>query len=237
MNTHELDSLEAFSKRNLDLLLKLSDSYSYNSLTLCVLDSIYSIGIRYATVLKVIESYCQYYKVTKHRETIGRFPEIISQESIDMLIDKIKAIGHERFAYEILKNRNRTSAKNGILKSEAVLNVCEVLSKHHIQYLQDVESINNIPEFEHDFKAIQGQGSGISLSYLLMLSGDDELIKPDRMILRYINHAIHLQPNTQEATQIIIELAKRVNLTPRTLDHIIWQWMQNNRPLDANTGF
>ncbi len=129
-------------------------------------------------------------------------------------------------------SRNRTSSRNGILKSEAVCSFCTVLREHGINYYQDVPNLIGNVTFENSIKDIPGQKSGLSLNYFYMLSGDDSFIKADRMIIRFIKSCIDRTANAHEASSLIKgahELLVREfpNLTPRLMDQEIWKYQRN----------
>ena len=77
-----------------------------------------------------------------------------------------------------------------------------------------------------------GQSSAISLRYLYMLAGIKDYIRPDRMILRFIESAIGKTPSIENATALIVDTCdlfktKYPSLTPRLLDNIIWKYQRN----------
>jgi len=72
-----------------------------------------------------------------------------------------------------------------------------------------------------------GQTSGISISYFFMLAGTEDLIKPDRMIGRFLKRHLGYEPSPAEAQSLIfgaceILRAQYPHLTPRLLDYVIW---------------
>ena len=58
---------------------ELSESYFYNGIPLCVIDSVYSIGVRYEAVMNVISNFCKHQKITKHRGSKLELPGIDEQ--------------------------------------------------------------------------------------------------------------------------------------------------------------
>jgi hypothetical protein len=64
--------------------------------------------------------------------------------------------------------------------------------------------------------------------YLWMLVGDDEAIKPDRMVLRWLTRQGQ-QVDAAKARAVIKEVAQELTLrlkrpvTPWMVDHAIWQ--------------
>ena len=104
------------------------------------------------------------------------------------------------------------------------------LSNEGINYFQDLENIS--PNFELKIKEIKGQKSGISLQYFYMLAGNDQLIKPDRMVIRYIESILE-QPISQKDCQFILEKTSLklevsgIDISPRALDNAIWNYQRN----------
>jgi len=206
----------------------LPDEYFYASLPLCVIDSVFSINARYEGVRNVIARYCSYYDLPRYRENRDGVPPQADQQSIGDLIQKINALGPELFAGEILRNRQRTSARNGILKSEAVLRFAQALSSHSIECLQDVAHGINDETLRQEVLSIPGQRSGISLQYFFMLSGSDDLVKPDRMIHRYLERVLEKGITDEDALEVITRAVvvlwpRHAHLTARLLDFQIWK--------------
>ena len=221
-------------KQDLDLTnASLSDSYFYDSISLCVIDSVYSISIKYDFVLKVIKNYCDYYKIQTHRNKKDDvFDKPSNQDNLKNLVDRIENSSPEKFAEEIFKSRHRTSTSSGILKSEAVLKFAKCLIKNGINTFDDVSKLENNADVENEIKQIPGQTSGISYKYFLMLAGNEDFVKPDRMITRYLENITEKILTEDEKIQIIrnasAELIDNYGVTPRGLDHEIWKFQREN---------
>jgi hypothetical protein len=109
---------------------RLGDEYFYQSLPLCVIDAVYSIGVKYGGVRNVVKRYCDHFGLQEFRNVRGQVPSPNDQEPLSALVEKMSTLGIERFTAEIFKNRQRTSSRNGILKAEAVcvLQLCSPLT-------------------------------------------------------------------------------------------------------------
>ena len=46
--------------------LALSDAYYYSSLPLCVIDAVFSIGVKYTSTENTVRRYCEYFQVKKY---------------------------------------------------------------------------------------------------------------------------------------------------------------------------
>ncbi|MDL1956049.1 MAG: hypothetical protein LWW95_03210 [Candidatus Desulfofervidus auxilii] len=215
----------------------LSEEYYYFHLPLCVIDAIFSIGVQYSSTRNTVIRFCNYFGLKRTRPKGSGYPPKSKQLSIQDFIKIYEKIGITNMAEKVYCNRQRTSTKNGILKSEAVLRFSKVLNKYKVQYLQDVYKIVENRKFEQEIKQIPGQRSGISLRYFYMLAGKDNFIKPDRMIIRFVESCLRRPVNVDEVSLLIKDTCKILqkrfpSLTPRLLDHEIWKYQRKRRNLN-----
>jgi hypothetical protein len=208
----------------------LSDDYRYQSLPLCVIDAVFSIAINYSTVRGVVARYCAYTGQQRVRPGV-ELPSYNDQESMSNFCNRPEQADVDDMASRVYGSRHRTSPRSGVLKSEAVLHFARCLQSHGIEYLQDVPSIADNQQFEVDIRGIKGQNSGVSLRYFWMLAGSVEFIKPDRMILRYLEGVLFRPVKVGEALPLLqaacVHLAKLYpSLSPRLLDYEIWKHQQ-----------
>lgn len=208
--------------------IELPDEYYYTCLPLCLLDAVFSIGVKYPSTRNVVQRYCDEYKIPCYdREHRGlKEPHMISD-----LIRNIETAGVDSFAGNIVKNKQRTSSKNGILKAEAVLECAKVFQNNGIEGLHDFRSKMDAA-VESKYLEVRGQASGISLKYLKMLCGDEDKLKPDRHIIRFLDTYCddHVDVNNAEAVMkdILGQLVKQYpSLNMRRLDFVIWQYQHN----------
>jgi len=122
---------------------------------------------------------------------------------------------------------------SGILKAEAVILAAETLVRHGIVDLSSWRSADEatLKAAERDFRAIKGQGTGVSWKYLSMLAGDDDKVKPDRMVVRYVEAALGREGvSPEEAAELLVAAAAVLpethgypsTLTARQLDSAVW---------------
>ena len=153
------------AKRVLPLsLAKLSDEYFYQSLPLCIIDAVFSIGVKYDSTRKVVIRYCEQTSQLCIRVGID-FPSQNEQESISSFCKRPEQFDLNLMADNVYKNRQRTSTRNGILKAEAVLKFAKVLQTFGVEYFQDLAKVISDPKFDSALRAIPGQKSGISIQY------------------------------------------------------------------------
>ncbi|AEB44299.1 hypothetical protein VAB18032_15945 [Micromonospora maris AB-18-032] len=130
-------------------------------------------------------------------------------------------------------NAQLTSSRGGILRSEAVLRYARILVEHEISDLAAAQDLLAGPDgrwrnIDASLSAVPGDGRfGIRRGYLWMLCGNDDLVKPDRMVLRWLSR---LRPGVgaDEARRLLTEVAAELTdrlgrpVTPWMVDHAIW---------------
>ena len=192
---------------------------SYASTALCVLDSVWSIGVRYQGVLNVLDRY------RALRAAHGADAERDTPAELAAVI--VELGGPEAFA-EAVSNRQRTSARSGILKAEAVLRQAQMLTEEGIAQPQDLLEAEpgTLEALRKRWISIPGQGSGLSLDYFLMLNGMPG-VKADRMVRRFVARAVGL-PNelavsADDAGALVRAAAAELGVSDRVLDYAIWR--------------
>lgn len=235
-----IKKIAEYSESKLPRNQPLGKEFYYKSLDLCVLDSVFSIGVKYTSVINVISNYCQSNNRDRYRSELlqtegGDFPDQREQYTISLFIQNVEEIGFEVYAETIIKNKQRTSTKNGILKIEAACLFAKVLQSKKIEYFQDLANKDQkfIDDLETEIRKIKGQKSGISFKYFLMLAGNKNLIKPDRMIKRYLASILNVNTLTDQDCQTLLsdsyEILKksRTDITSlRHYDNLIWNFQR-----------
>lgn len=227
LNTKEIETIVDFLESNFDLdNCELPDEYYYTCFPLCLLDAVFSIGVRYSSTRNAVQNYCSKYAIPCYNRE-----RIQIMHGISDLIRNIESMGSTDFAAIAVKNRQRTSSKNGILKAEAVLRCAKVFQKYQIENLTDFRE-KMTPVIEKEYLSVKGQASGISLKYLNMLCGDEDSLKPDRHIIRFLNNYYVGTVDIGNAEQIMREVLDKLiknhpELNMRKLDYIIWQYQSN----------
>jgi hypothetical protein len=231
-NDPDVGNVIQFIRQNISLGGKpLGDEYYYAHFPLCVIDAVFSLGIKYPMVQSLVRNYCAHQRLRPFRPRTGALPPTGEQHTISAALAVASSLTVEAYAEQVFKNRCRTSPTGGILKADAVQQVFQILQRHGIEHLQDAHKLYEIPQVEQKFREVRGQGSGKSWRYLLMLAGDESLIKPDRMIQRFLLTATGKTPDMREAQQILeaasaVLKAEHPGLTPRLLDYKIWEWQR-----------
>lgn len=231
MQKEDILAFSKFCRKNLDLdEIQLADEYGYANVPLCIIDAVFSIGVKYTAVQNTITRFCDFFNIIKFDPEKNL--SLDDQLSVSAFLKMYTEHGIEGMTEKVYKNRQRTSVRSGILKAEAVQRFAEIVAKHSVQYLQDINKIQGNKEFETKITQIPGQRSGISLRYFYMLAGSKDLIKPDRMINRFVYTATGKSFGVEATTELLVEtcqeLAKNYpGLTPRTLDNMIWEYQRS----------
>ena len=82
----------------------------YKSLPICILDAVFSIGVRYTSVVNVVNSYMATFDLTISRTQTDETEHTIR----DFLTNVAKYDTVEDFSKNVLHNMQRTSSRNGI---------------------------------------------------------------------------------------------------------------------------
>lgn len=197
----------------------------WTSVTYCVLDAVWSIGAHYDRVVNPL--------VRKVAAVHGNTSPTVVPE--DAPADDPLPVGSFRAAYPTpesliaVTNRQRTSSRGGIAKAEAALQYAAVLDSAGITTRAAAAAAHRDPALVESVSAGLRQipGDGVRRDYFWMLVGSDELVKPDRMVLRFL--ARHGGPTQVEPARLALaELARELStpqspVTPWMLDHAIWR--------------
>lgn len=218
--------------------VKLDREYYYAHLPLCVVDSVFSMGVKYESVRNVIGRIGGMFNNNLFR-AFGSEPGDTSQQiSIREFQQILGSTTPEELAEKIYGNRQRTSTQNGILKAAAVNQFLQVLADFEVDYFQDVPKLFTNKSFELHIKSIPGQASGICLSYFFMLAGNDTLIKPDRMVEAFLTGIVGRKCTLAESQEILTEASNLLGergyeMNPRLLDNVIWNYQRKLATLKA----
>ena len=196
------------------------------SLSLCIADAVWSIRAHYDNVVvPVVRKLATKFGVEQPTipmsEPLGADPLPLA-ELADLSVDELIS----------LTNRQNTSTRGGIRKADAVLRHVHVFRSHGVKDLGDATALFGPEErfaaVNADLRKIPGEGAhAVRRNYLWMLIGQDDLIKPDRMVLRWFrNHEVIVDP--VGARDLIAALVPAVSaglerpVTAWEIDHALW---------------
>jgi hypothetical protein len=197
------------------------------SISLCIADAVWSIGANYDKVVvplvrgRVAAALGVDQPTVPAREPLGEDP---------LPLAELAGLDHDELTR--ITNLQRTSTRGGILKSDAVLRHIRVFRDHHVNTLADAIDLftdgDRFAAVDAALRSIPGEGRfGIRRNYLWMLIGQGDLIKPDRMVLRWLaRHGVTADPAV--ARDIIATLVPVVSarlerdVTAWEIDHALW---------------
>lgn len=220
MNTEEAEirTLVSYCEDNLGdpHLWKTPDGYP-ESLALCIIDSLYSTGSHYTSVVNVIRRYKE------------KYPAGGTHGAEDLLRSIMEAGGARKWAEDVVQNRKPAHTRPGVpLKAEIIEQAAQLMIDLGIHTVPDLRRV--VEEKPQDnpvyygWKKLPSQSSGVTYNYLLLLAGMQS-IKPDRMVLRFLADALgkNTQISNDRACRLLTETAKHLGVEPRVLDHIVWR--------------
>lgn len=205
------------------LSLEGSFSGNYRSLSVCIIDCVYSLRATYYSVtIPVVDRYAALY-MDGNKNNSG--------DTVSMLLHRMDAMGGaKRFADKVFKNHQKLGGKNSIPKE----NVCYQLGKYlqylHIDTLEDFQNFESPKLLEIVIRAVKGIGDA-GANYLFMLAGDPDRCKPDVHIHQCIKDSCGADINNEECQILFTEAVHCLkmqypDLTVRSLDGIIWNKYQ-----------
>lgn len=192
----------------------------YRSAPLCALDSVFSIGVRYASVENVVGRFLNFFgdNIYTCNRTTTEVVNTLGHISPDVLASN-----------QYLDNRQRTDThERSILKTDAYLQFIRVMQALGIETCQDIAGHVDDVQFHNRIRAIRGQSSGLTLDYLYILAGVTNYVKVDRHIQRFVFNALGQHLSKTEIIELIRESAEMMSqsthpsMNARWLDHIIW---------------
>lgn len=199
-------------------------------MSFCVLDAVHSIGAHYDRhVVPVVTRVAADCGIDAPSVPMS-VPDGEDPLPLEVFLDRYPATAA---LLATTRNRQKTSTRGGIRKAEASLRYAAILHEHAVATIQDARTLlTDLPRLEGvetALRAVPGEGaSGIRRGYLWMLIGDQQTVKPDRMVLRWL--ARHHAPVTAgEARPLLRDIAARLSaegsrdITAWEVDHAIWR--------------
>ena len=213
-----------YCREHLDFTVR--DYQYFQSISLSCLEASFNANTRFAAVENVLMRFCAWARehglqITEH--TTPECPVAEEQITLTQVVGLLDNQTAETLA-EIVGNRQKVAAR---LKTELFLELLNVLRQSHIETYQDFQAQFDNQDLENAIFALRGVGHA-TLSYLYMLTGNGNDIKNDRWIRRFAEEATGVQNLTDEQIRdLFLYASEQLDLTPRHLDHIVWDYMRN----------
>ena len=219
---HELaEQFAKYCESTFDLTTQ--SDYSYQSLSACILDCVYSLRAKYyAVTLPLVDRYAQTY--------MGGDPRA-SGDTVSMLISRMDEKGHKAFADNVVKNQQKLGGRNKIPKEEIVYQLARYLQALHIETIEDFQNYECQEILEIVIHAVHGLGDA-GTNYLFMLAGDPNRCKPDVHIHHCVRDACGRDVSNEECQELFTDAVallrgQHPSLTVRGLDGIVWRAYQS----------
>jgi hypothetical protein len=205
------------------------DAYPYASVPLCVIDAVFSLGVRYESTWRTVCSWSE-----RHNWEMCRWRSR-EQRTVTDFIQVLQpyAFCFEDMARKVFCNRHRTSPRSGILKAKAVYLFATTLKSFGVETMEDASQFQIQSKLRTEIEKIPGQGSGLSYNYFLMLTGHEDAVKADRMVRRFVCDALNLRDVSPHRAEQLVRKASVVlrpdfpQLIPSLLDNEIWKYQRN----------
>ena len=221
---HELaNQFAKYCDANFDLTTQ--SEYGYQSLSVCILDCVYSLRAKYyAVTIPIVERYANAY-MDGDSHALG--------DTVSLLIKRMDEKGHKEFADQVLRNQQKLGGKKQIPKEEVCYQLARYLRDLHIETIEDFQNFESQEILEIVIRAVNGLGDA-GVNYLFMLAGDPDRCKPDVHIHHCVRDACGHDISNEECQLLFTDAVKLLrnqypNLTVRGLDGIIWRAYQIGR--------
>lgn len=199
-----------------------------SSLALCIIDSIYSTGAHYSSVVNVVRRY---------RDDRALKGGNADTDGTAELLANIDEHGGSDCWASTIGNRRPTSTSAGApLKAEAIKEIGTKFSDLNVSSSDELRSAideSRLKDLESAWRSTAGQKSGITWEYALMLAGVPG-VKADRMVVRYVARALGRAPSDVspgEASSLVRRLAEQNGWDVIRTDHAIWRF-ESGRPVN-----
>ena len=217
MKTDAVEKIVQYSREILDFQ-NLSAPPEYRSLSVCLIESVYSLRAKYySVVLPIVERYADKYL---HGDKYA------AGDSLEDFMQHVtQAGGCECFADSILVNHQKLSGRS---KTEICYEIADKLTRLlGINTLKDFQSYDKPELVDIVLRSVKGFGDA-GINYLYMLAGDSNRCKPDVHIHHFIRDAIDEEVSNEECQLLLKSAVEELltefpQLTVRVFDYLIWK--------------
>lgn len=206
---------------------ELSEEFFPAHLTVALIDAVFNPQIRYDLVVPIVERYCHRFELSRLREKGSGLPPMDRQESLSDLIGRYEELGLDGMQ-RVFQSRY-CSPGTRVLKSDNVKHTAVALRRAGIEILQDMQSSHpdQIKQIKRVLRSLPGIGDR-TVHMLLMYTGNDDLVKGDVHVMRFVSNALGRTVLAQEAEQLVTDAARELGVAPRLLDLKIWEFGANS---------
>lgn len=195
------------------------------SLALCIVDSVYSLRVKYTSVINVLNNYRK-----KRREDGG---DPTTDNATDLLAAIEDAGGAEAAAETLFLNSHvAPGAKRlkSIVAAEAAQNLIDIGINTADDFRKAIADDESKAKVRKAWTAVSGLGPA-SWDYVQLLVGLDA-VKVDVWITRFVASAVGEESVSNErAKAAIVGAAEELGVSATTLDHAAWRFASGREPL------
>lgn len=220
MEQCKVDKFVEYCKNILDLT-NFDVLDKYNSLSICIIDCVYSLRAQYfSTTVPVVDRYAEKY-LEENKYT--------SNDTLKDFIARVNQVGGcEIFAEKVLRNMQTLSGRR---KSEVCYELADKLFRWlNINTLKEFQTYDKPELLDIVMRSVKGFGDA-GVNYLYMLAGDSSRCKPDVHIHKCIRDAIGEEVSNDQCQSLLTKAVdalsvKYPRLTVKGLDYLIWNKYQ-----------
>ena len=206
-------------------------SQRWAHLSLCVLDAVFSIGVRYASARRVCERYAAHRGLEPRQRHPGR---AVDEQPLALFVADIDAEGVEAFASasSVIGIGQAPAAASSRPKPRSCTprHWWTRTSPHGVMQ-RSWSAPHGVPSSRSTCGGSQetvGTTYGwASCGCSLATSG--RRIKPDRVVLEWLEGVLGRRSDPTEARRLIVNAADELGHPPRDLDHAIWTVQRERR--------
>ena len=219
--------------RRLNILkdTELGDEYFPAHLSVVLVDAVFNPRLHYkGAVIPVIERYCRRFKLRRTRTDWQNLPPAEEQETLKGLTGHYEQYGLEYMREEVFAARYCSPGTN-ITKAENVCRAAVELRNIGIDTLQDAAkaSLERPEEIKCALERLLGIGER-TIHMFLMYSGNDDFVKGDVHVCRFVEKALGRKISAAEAEKFVKQAARELRIFPRILDYKIWEYESQSKP-------
>ncbi len=205
---------------------ELGDEFFPAHLSIALIDAVFNPLLDYNRVVQIVERYCRRFGFPRTRTDRRNLPPVEEQETLRDLVGHYKEYGLEYMMEEVFDARYCSPGRGTkIRKAENVRFAASELQKIGIDTLQDAHeaSLERSGEIKSALIKLHGIGPR-TINMFLMYSGNDDFVKGDVHVCRFVEKALGKKVSPAEAEKSVKEAARELKISPRILDYKIWEY-------------
>jgi hypothetical protein len=184
----------------------------YTHSALAVIDAVFSIRSHYTSARKAVTLYAARFEVPD----IGLDPKLTDEGNITSLAQNLAGLTDEELT-DLFGSRQQTG---GRLKATAVHDAANSLLDAGLADRTSISALSHEdPKGRDAWTSVTGLGDA-TWRYVRILLGCDD-VKPDRMILAWLEDASGSRPNETEAIGLVTDLAASLDMPRHIVEHSI----------------